>query len=96
MSLCSVCGYQGCAYIFGKEESCRAAPFSKAYVASTARGDAGGTAVAVAFVLVFVAFVAWYGRIIGSHLADGYPSCAFGPRGTTCSPASFPSDQARH
>ena len=30
MSLCSVCGYQGCAYIFGKEESCRAAPFSKA------------------------------------------------------------------
>src|SRR5438132_10120717 len=57
------------------------------------RLSSGGIAVAVAFVLVFVA---WYGRIIASHLADGDPSCAFGPRGTTCSPASFPSDQARH
>src|SRR5437899_11205801 len=64
MSLCSFCGYQGCAYIFGKEESCRAAPFSKAYVASTARGDAGGTEWQLP--LCWSSWLSWLGTVASS------------------------------
>ncbi|MGX5800664.1 hypothetical protein ACWGS9_05400 [Bradyrhizobium sp. Arg314] len=60
------------------------------------RGDASGIALAVAFMLVFLAFTGWYGRFIGSHLADGDPSCGFGPRGTVCSLTSSPPGQTRH
>jgi len=58
------------------------------------RGDSLGIAFAVAFMLFFLLFMAWYGRLIGSRIADGDPSCAFGPKGTTCSLTSYPPRQA--
>lgn len=59
------------------------------------RGDVLGSALAVVLVALFLVFLAWHGRFIGSHLAEGDPSCVFGPKGTTCALTSSWPEQAR-
>jgi hypothetical protein len=54
------------------------------------RSDICGVLVAAAIVLLGVALSAYYGRFIGTHVADPYWPCYYGPKGTTCAATSFP------
>lgn len=54
------------------------------------RRDVGGIVIAVVFVLLALAFVAWQGNFIGTHVTDPNWPCFYGPKGTVCSSTNVP------